>query len=464
MPSRQAAAGAAAFTDRATRSAVPANRRVLRVPRFRHTWLALYGVALVGPLLLILLAQPDGGRTFTHELGSSLGIVVLVVLAMQLVLPSRLSVFAPLGADVAVRLHRRLATVVVTLTAAHVLVILLADPARIALLRFVDAPLRAQAAIMAVLAMAALFGTSVARRRIRLSYSAWRGIHLMLGALALGFALVHTLGVHRYLVSGPALVGLSALAVVPVASIAALRVTRFRRATVRPYVVARVVPEGGGVTSLHLRADGHDGQTFRPGQFAWLRLADGRTTLHEHPFSYASSARRPLEPSFAIRAQRGFTAQVPSLARGTRVFVDGPHGPFREHPESPGMLLVAGGIGITPSMSILRTAWDDGAPGRFVLVYAGKSKDALTFLDEFEVMQLRLDLEVVPVLSNPAPDWDGERGRVRAEVFDRHLPADIRAWQFAVCGPPALVDATCAALAEIGVPPERVHAERFIEV
>ena len=156
MPSRQVAASATAFAER---SGPTANRMAAlvrpRAPRFRHAWLALYSIAIVGSFLLITLAQPTDRRTFTHELGSGLGIVVLVVLAMQLVLPSRLSVFAPLGADVAVRLHRRLATVVVTLTAAHVLVIVLADPARLALFRFVDAPLRAQAAISAVIALAA---------------------------------------------------------------------------------------------------------------------------------------------------------------------------------------------------------------------------------------------------------------------------------------------------------------------
>ena len=203
MPSRQAAASAPVFADHTTRDAARAGRRAPRAPRFRHTWLVLYAAALVGPLLLILLGQPDSGRTFTHELGSALGIALLVVLAMQLVLPARLRLLAPLGADVAVRLHRRLATIVLTLTAAHVIAIVLADPARLALFRFVDAPLRAQAAITAVVAMLLLFGSSLARRRIRLSYTTWRAIHLGLGGGALALALVHTAGVHRYLAKAP---------------------------------------------------------------------------------------------------------------------------------------------------------------------------------------------------------------------------------------------------------------------
>jgi predicted ferric reductase len=430
----------------------------------RLSWLAIYGAAIVVPFLLVGLAPRAEGRTFTHELGSALGISVLVVLAMQLVLPSRLRLFAPLGADVAVRLHRRLATIVLGLTGAHVLVIVLADPARLALLRFVDAPLRAQAAISSVVAMLLLFGSSIARRRVRLSYAAWRGVHLLLGAAALVLALVHTIGVHRYLVSGPAIVALSSLVVVPFASLAALRVPRLRRSTVRPYTVIGVADEGGGVSSLHLEAEGHAGQPFHPGQFAWIRLAGMRTSLDDHPFSYASSARRPGRPVFAIRRQRGFTARVPDLAPGTRLLVDGPHGPFRHDPDAQGVLIVAGGIGITPAMSILRTAWDDRSPGRFLLVYAARTFDALTFMDHLDVLALHLDLQVVPVLSDPPPEWDGERGRIRAEVLDRHLPRDVRLWQFTVCGPPGLVDTTAAAFGELGIPPEHVHAERFVEV
>ena len=68
-------------------------------------------------------------------------------------------------------------------------------------------------------------------------------------------------------------------------------------------------------------------------------------------------------------------------------------------------------------------------------------------------MGMRLGPQVVPVLSDPPVNWTGARGRLSSEVFDRHLPGDIRRWQFAVCGPPGLVDATFTALAESGSRP-----------
>jgi ferredoxin-NADP reductase len=58
----------------------------------------------------------------------------------------------------------------------------------------------------------------------------------------------------------------------------------------------------------------------------------------------------------------------------------------------------------------------------------------------------------------------GRSGRLTADVLRRHAPADLRRWQFFLCGAGPPVDAGTAALVDIGVPPEYVHAERFVEV
>jgi NAD(P)H-flavin reductase len=76
----------------------------------------------------------------------------------------------------------------------------------------------------------------------------------------------------------------------------------------------------------------------------------------------------------------------------------------------------------------------------------------------------RLDLQVVHVLSRPLESWRGERGRITAAILDRYLPADLSRWDFFLCGADAPVESGIAALAQNGIPPERVHAERFVEV
>jgi predicted ferric reductase len=427
-------------------------------------WLVVYAAAIVGPVALVLLSDRAEPRSFMLELGSALGIAALSLLALQLVLPARLPVLAGIGAEVAVRLHRRLADIMLAAVAAHVAAVMVADPSRLELLRFFGEPWRAQAAIGSVVALVVLVLTSLARRRIRLSYAGWRAVHLVTGALALVLAVVHTIGVGRYLVRGPAGVALAILTLVGIGALVAMRSRILRRRSLRPYEVDSVVGERGGAVTLVLRAVGHAGQPFIPGQFAWLRLAGARTLLAEHPFSYSSSAEDPLRPSFTMQPRSGFSARAATFAPGTRLLVDGPHGAFRPRAAAAGMVLVAGGIGITPSMSVLRTAADRRDPRPHVLVYGARTLDGAPFLDEIETLRGRLRLRVVMVLSSPGPDWAGERGRINAGVFDRHLPHDLRGWQFLVCGSGPFVDGVIDAFEAIGVPGERVHAERFVEV
>jgi ferredoxin-NADP reductase len=123
---------------------------------------------------------------------------------------------------------------------------------------------------------------------------------------------------------------------------------------------------------------------------------------------------------------------------------------------------VAGGIGVTPVLSILRTFADRNERRRIVLFYGGPTMDELAFLDELRDLESRLALEVVPVPENPPDGWEGESGFVDADLLARHLPDHgVQRWQCFVCGPPPMIDAVETALESIGVPPDHIHAERF---
>src|SRR5256885_9391616 len=120
---------------------------------------------LVGPLILAQAGGWTGQRSFEEELGSTLGISALCVLAIVLILPTRLRVLARLGADAAVRLHRHLVGVLLALIVGHIVLAVALQPARYPLLGFVGQPWRAQAAVTSVLSLIALVGLSIWRRR-----------------------------------------------------------------------------------------------------------------------------------------------------------------------------------------------------------------------------------------------------------------------------------------------------------
>jgi ferredoxin-NADP reductase len=67
----------------------------------------------------------------------------------------------------------------------------------------------------------------------------------------------------------------------------------------------------------------------------------------------------------------------------------------------------------------------------------------------------------VHTLDDPPPAWNGERGRVDAGMFRRHLPPGALRWQYFACGPNPMMDAVEDALVALDIAPDRIHTERF---
>jgi predicted ferric reductase len=240
-----------------------------------------------------------------------------------------------------------------------------------------------------------------------------------------------------------------------------VRLVKPRRALARPWRLERVVAERGGTTTLVLKPPPALEFRFEPGQFAWFAIGRSPFSLTQHPFSFASSAERD-GVEIAVKALGDFTSTVGALEPGTTVYVDGPHGVFSiDQDEGPGFGLIAGGVGIAGLISTLRTLADRHDVRPVVLFYANREWDDVAFREELEGLKDRLTLTVVHVLERAPEEWAGETGFLRDEVLSRHLPPGFRRFQFFICGPDPMMDAAEAALIGLGVPPERVHTERF---
>ena len=429
-------------------------------------WGVLYLVLAIGPLPLSLI-NLDPGRGFWVNFSVALGFVGLALMGMQFVLAARFTrTTGVVGFDILLQVHRQMTAVITVCVLAHPFVLMVWDTRFAALLDVVHAPVRAKLAVLSVLLLLVLVLTSMGRRRLRLSYQAWQLLHATLATLIVITALVHVLLIGYY-VDQP---WERALWIVYSAAFVWIgfwvRVIRPLARWRRRFAVVGVREEPGGhtVTLRPVRAEafGPSGFRFRAGQFAWIRVGRSPFAIDYHPFSISSSAEQSDTVEFTIKTEKGFTATVHDLRAGQTVYLDGPWGNFSmDDHEGPGFVFLGGGVGITPLLSMLATL-ADRADRRPCWVFLGnRSADAQIGLREMTELTPRLDLTLIPVVSTPDARWSGRRGRIDAALLDEYLPPSRDRLQYFICGSPALMDGIEAALRELRIPPERVHAERF---
>jgi predicted ferric reductase len=227
--------------------------------------------------------------------------------------------------------------------------------------------------------------------------------------------------------------------------------------------VVGVRDERGAVYSLILEPDGHPGLRFRAGQYVWITVGDTPFRLQQHPFTISSSDARPERIELGIKELGDFTATIKDIAPGTRAFLEGPYGAFTlDKNPAVGGFFIAGGIGVTPFISMIRSCRDRGDRRRLVLIYANNNWDEVAFREELDELQKELNLTVVHVLRDPPDGWTGESGYVTHEVIARNLPSkDVRSFFYYMCGPEPLMDMAEGALRDLGVRPWRRSSERF---
>ncbi|MBE0437031.1 MAG: hypothetical protein IBX56_14660, partial [Methylomicrobium sp.] len=252
------------------------------------------------------------------------------------------------------------------------------------------------------------------------------------------------------------LIGLSLLLIIESRLLRPLRMLR------RPWRVIEAKAETDQATTLVFEAEGHAGMKFRPGQFTWLTLGDSPFSLQQHPFSICSSAAHPERLAITAKALGDFTSGLSEVKPGTRAWLEGPYGVFfHDATRSRAAVFIAGGVGITPIISMLRTYRELGAHSPLWLIYACADADAILFREELDEMAAQLPLTLVYVLTNPPEDWSGETGYVDENLLARHLPDDNESIEYFLCGPPPMMDSVEPILIARGAALNRVYSERF---
>jgi predicted ferric reductase len=309
---------------------------------------------------------------------------------------------------------------------------------------------------MGLLIMVAVTSVRAARRRV--SYETWYAIHLY-AYLAIALSFLHQLFVGVDFVNDQvASLYWIALYVLAFGTLIVFRFGQPISISLRHRMrVANVVQEGPGIVSIYLTGRDLDRLPVRAGQWFRLRFLTTTGWYRAHPFSI-SAAPNGRYLRFTVKDLGDYTGKLQKVRVGTVVSVEGPYGVFTGARRTKSrVLLVAGGIGITPLRALLEEL--PAAKGSLTLVYRASGPEDVVFRNELDQLAELRGATIHYLV--------GKRGsrEVPSDPFEprelRRLVPDLKDRDIYICGPTGMMDRVLSTLTRLRVPESQVHYERF---
>jgi predicted ferric reductase len=308
-------------------------------------------------------------------------------------------------------------------------------------------------AALGLLVLVGVVSARAARRKMR--YETWYYLHFYTYlAIALSFAHVFATGAD-FAGNFAARAWWSALYITVAVVLIWFRfVVPLRSAMRHRMVVDAVVQEGPGIFSVHVRGHYLNELGAESGQFFRWRFLTSDHWWQSHPYSLSAPPTDSLL-RFTVKALGDHSKDLQHVRPGTGLIAEGPYGAMtaarRRHRK---VLLLAGGIGVTPLRSLFETM--PAAEGDLTLMYRANTELDVVFRAELEAIADWRGSRVMYLIGPPAGANDPLTGRRLSGV----LP-DIREHDVYLCGPPRMMDAAHAALRRAGVPNRQIHTESF---
>jgi len=230
------------------------------------------------------------------------------------------------------------------------------------------------------------------------------------------------------------------------------------------YVVQKVIQESPNMWTVEFAEPNGKKIQYLPGQFGFFSFKSDSIVEEEHPFSI-SSGNTADHMSITVKELGDFTRQINRLKVGDKVYIDAPYGRFSymNHTQEKELVFIAGGVGITPMISMLRHMYMFEPNRKVTLIWGMNQSSDYIIKDEIDTMLKTMPhLTIIPVIAKDE-NYEGERGYIDLDKLTRLLKDQlhISSTGYYLCGPPILMDSTLANLKVLGVKDKQIHFERF---
>ncbi len=427
----------------------------------------LYVIILVSPLVLAVVFRPKTDHSFIFEIGKNFSLLGLTILALQFLLGSRIKwIEKPFGLDIVINFHRFMGIFATILILTHPILLSVGEKTW-SLFLSIDVPWYIWTARTVWVVLLFFTVISVFRQAFRIDYQKWLRFHHIIAPVIVIAGFLHSWNAGGDL-------GITAIKVLWICLLSMLIISYLYSRCLRPwllrkhaYKVVDVIQESRNVWTIKLSPLGNEKCiNYYPGQFHYITLQRSNgLPVEEHPFTISSSPLKPELISSTIKESGDFTSTISHTKTGDKVFIQGPFGRFSYifRPEERDLVFIAGGVGITPFMSMLRHMRDARFNINVILFYANKTRDDIVFRDELAEIEASdcPGLQVVHILSKPDTDWKGESVHLTKDKIHFYCSNDLAKKSFYLCGPPMMTAHIQRALINLGVSKKRIHFENF---
>ena len=287
---------------------------------------------------------------------------------------------------------------------------------------------------------------SIKKSREKISYEVWYFLHLPL-YIAVAIAFSHQINTGD-MSSGGAMFYWFLINIVTIGILIFYRFLRpiylFFKHSFR---IEKIVKENNNVYSVYISGKNMTQYKFQSGQYANLIFLQKNKMFH-HPFSF-SDVYNEKYLRFTIKASGDFTSKIEKIKIGTRVWIDGPFGIFTlKNAVSREYFFIAGGIGITPILSIIKSMKDKN---NSILFYSNKTEEEINFKEEIAKSNIKAYYFNTNLNKN---------NRVTIEKIINICP-NYKDRDFYICGPVQMTLDLVKNLKKVGVTKEQIHFEKF---
>lgn len=215
------------------------------------------------------------------------------------------------------------------------------------------------------------------------------------------------------------------------------------------------------IVEIHMHHSRGSAVKYRAGQFGYFRLMSKMYSKEEHPFTISSQPGTD-ELSITVKNLGDYTSKLKNVEKGTEILFDGPYGLFTPVQDGRHHIFIAGGIGITPFLSVINEWNFEGIKAPLTLIWSTRTADEMIYRDLFTRIESKNELFLfVPVITRATNSIYGP-----VHIDKTLLETVIRKKEFQntavyICGPDSMSISVIKDLKSAGIPSKNIHCEKF---